>query len=378
MSIKQLSSDIMKILFIGARLFDDVAMYAKEEGITTILTESNPKSPNLNLSDIHYIVPRGMEYPKDIAIKEDVDAVVPLIGVDKPLVEIARLKEELENVYDLPVVASGIETAQISIDKFKTKEFLIKNGIKTPKCRKISRNSLKPESYPLVLKQREGQGGSGLKIVSSASELETYFKDYNEAIAEEFMDGFEISVEVLRWRDESIPLVPVYKGKTTMEGFHPLKKTKTAPADIDGLDNEYLRSLANKVTIILGAEGNTDVDMICDMRTQDTYVIEMNTRPSGTRYLTTASTNINPMHELVNMASGTWSVKKIKKQMENNFSLEIPVGNYSTSKDHPKYFSTENSWILHGLENFQRITIRAKNATEAFEMAKKLNIKVIN
>ncbi|MBM4240241.1 MAG: ATP-grasp domain-containing protein [Euryarchaeota archaeon] len=368
----------MKILFIGARLFDDVAMYAKEEGITTILTESNPKSPNLNLSDIHYIVPRGMEYPKDIAIKEDVDAVVPLIGVDKPLVEIARLKEELENVYDLPVVASGIETAQISIDKFKTKEFLIKNGIKTPKCRKISRNSLKPESYPLVLKQREGQGGSGLKIVSSASELETYFKDYNEAIAEEFMDGFEISVEVLRWRDESIPLVPVYKGKTTMEGFHPLKKTKTAPADIDGLDNEYLRSLANKVTIILGAEGNTDVDMICDMRTQDTYVIEMNTRPSGTRYLTTASTNINPMHELVNMASGTWSVKKIKKQMENNFSLEIPVGNYSTSKDHPKYFSTENSWILHGLENFQRITIRAKNATEAFEMAKKLNIKVIN
>jgi len=377
-SIKQLSSDIMKILFIGARLFDDVAMYAKEEGITTILTESNPKSPNLNLSDIHYIVPRGMEYPKDIAIKEDVDAVVPLIGVDKPLVEIARLKEELENVYDLPVVASGIETAQISIDKFKTKEFLIKNGIKTPKCRKISRNSLKPESYPLVLKQREGQGGSGLKIVSSASELETYFKDYNEAIAEEFMDGFEISVEVLRWRDESIPLVPVYKGKTTMEGFHPLKKTKTAPADIDGLDNEYLRSLANKVTIILGAEGNTDVDMICDMRTQDTYVIEMNTRPSGTRYLTTASTNINPMHELVNMASGTWSVKKIKKQMENNFSLEIPVGNYSTSKDHPKYFSTENSWILHGLENFQRITIRAKNATEAFEMAKKLNIKVIN
>ena len=82
-----ISSDKMKILFIGARLFDDIAVYTKNEGITSILTESNPDSPNLKLSDIHYIVPRGMEAPKEIALKEDVDAVLPLIGIDKPLLK---------------------------------------------------------------------------------------------------------------------------------------------------------------------------------------------------------------------------------------------------------------------------------------------------
>lgn len=31
----------MKILFIGSRLFDDVSWYLKQEGITSIVTESN-------------------------------------------------------------------------------------------------------------------------------------------------------------------------------------------------------------------------------------------------------------------------------------------------------------------------------------------------
>jgi carbamoylphosphate synthase large subunit len=82
----------MKLLFIGARLFDDVALYTKKMGITTILTESNPQALNLDLADSHHIVPRGMELPKEIALKEDVDGVVPLIGIDGTLIDVALLK----------------------------------------------------------------------------------------------------------------------------------------------------------------------------------------------------------------------------------------------------------------------------------------------
>lgn len=109
----------MKLLFIGARLFDDVALYTKDNGITTVLTESNPKSANLNLADSHYIVPRGMEHPKEIALQEDVDGVIPLIGIDSPLFEVALLKEELERDYGLPVVASPPEAVTISGTKLK-------------------------------------------------------------------------------------------------------------------------------------------------------------------------------------------------------------------------------------------------------------------
>jgi len=365
----------MKILFIGARLFNDVASYAKKEGIKTILTESNPDSPNLKLSDVHYLVSRGMEKPKEIAIKEDVDAVVPLIGVDEPLLEVARMKKELESTYGIPVVASGIDAVKISTDKLKTKEFFVNNGIETPQFSKVSKNGFEFE-YPMVLKKLKGQGGSGIKIASSWRDFENYFSEFNDGIAEKFVEGTEISVETLRWRGKSVPLTPVYKGKTTFTGIHPLNKIKKAPLEIEGFDNQYIRKLADRITNLLGVEGIADIDFIFEGKTHTNFVIEINTRPSGTRYITTASTNINPMHELVNMSTGKWDVNKIKREMKEYAAVEIPIGNYRTTKNNFQLrdFPTENCWIIHGPENSRRITIRAGTIDGAFRTARRLNI----
>jgi carbamoylphosphate synthase large subunit len=370
-----ISSDKMKILFIGARLFDDIAVYTKKEGITSIITESNSDSKNLHLSDVHYIVPRGMEVPKEIALKEDVDAVVPLIGIDKPLFEIAKMKEDLEKNYGLPVVASPLNAVSISRDKLKTKEFFIKHGIKTPSFSKISQN---PSEIPLpaVFKQLEGQGGSGVKIAADMENLKNCIKDFEGAIVEEFIEGTEVSIEVLRWKNETVPLVPVYKGKTTLECIHPLDKLKTAPLNMENQRNEDIRLLAGKIADLLGSQGVIDIDMIIDKKTGINYFIEINTRPSGTRYLTAASTNISPMHELVDMATGKWNSKDVQKRIMQYTALEIPVGDYKTEKNNYKFrdFENENCWVIHGPQNFQRITIRAESIHKANETAKRLNI----
>jgi carbamoylphosphate synthase large subunit len=365
----------MKILFIGARLFDDIALYTKKEEITTILTESNHDSPNLKLADSYHIVPRGMEAPKQIAIKEDVDAVLPLIGIDKPLVEVARLKEELENDYGIPVIASPLKTVITARDKLKTKEFFVKNGINTPSFCKISKNGQKP-CLPAVLKKLEGQGGSGIEIVWNEEDYETLMHDFEGAFAEKFIEGTEISIEVLRYNGKTVPLVPVCKGKTTNEGIHPLDKLKTAPLNINGLDNQEIMKQAGIIADFLGAEGVIDIDIIFDENEATSYFIEINTRPSGTRYLTAASTNINPMHELVDMAAGKWNNKEVEKRIEKYCALEIPVGNYKTEKNNFNFraFKGNNSYIIHGPENFQRITIRAETLEKAFNNAKKLNI----
>lgn len=370
-----ISSDKMKILFIGARLFDDIAVYTKKEGITSVITESNPDSKNLSLSDVHYIVPRGMEGPKEIALKEDVDAVVPLIGIDKPLFEIAKLKEELEKSYGLPVVASPVDTISISRDKLKTKEFFIENMIKTPSFSRIPRN-LSKIPLPSVLKQLEGQGGSGVKIAVNDEDLKNCRDDFEGGILEEFIEGVEVSIEVLRWNNETVPLVPVYKGKTTLECIHPLDKLKTAPLNMENQINDDIRLLAGKIADLLGSEGVIDIDMIIDKKTGINYFIEINTRPSGTRYLTAASTNISPMHELVDMAAGKWNYKDVQKRIKQYSALEIPIGDYKTEKNNYKFrdFENENCWVIHGPQNFQRITIRAESIQKAYETAKRLNI----
>lgn len=387
----------MKILFIGARLFDEVAFYAHEKGVETILSESSPDSPNLNLADKYFLVPRGMDYPLEIAIKEDVDAVVPLIGIDTPLLEVAQLKEKLEREYNLPVIASGLSATEIAINKLKTKKFLVENNIKTPEYREISQkqyyqnNNLQTGissklEYPAVLKQATGQGGLGIKIALSQKDVDNYFKKYQIAMVERFIKGTEISIEVLSWNGNYIALTPVDKGETTLEGKHPLTKMRRAPAQLENQDNEQVRMLAQDIVQKLGATGTIDVDFIFDPLKGELNALEVNTRPSGTRYLTLTATSINPLHQLVNMALGEWSVKKVEADMKSNAALEMIIPphrkvelNEIFKKDQKSHsvidlFSKERPWVVHGHEKAQRVTIKAKNNNEAIKIAKKLKI----
>jgi carbamoylphosphate synthase large subunit len=376
----------MKILFIGARLFDDVALYTKKNTIKTIITESNSESPNLKLSDQFFEVSRGMEEPMKIAIQEEVDGVVPLIGVDGPLVDVAKMKEILEKDHGIPVASSGVKAASICADKIKTKQFFVDNSIETPEFFKLSKDNnanlltkLLSKS-PVVLKQASGQGGSGIKIVSKFEEVGNYFDGFDETLAEKFLEGYEVSIEVLRWNGKTIPLVPVYKGKTTINGLHPLKKVKKAPLDIDGVDNdsnnEEIQKIAIKIADTLNLEGTADIDLIFDLKTGKNYVIEINARPSGTRYITGAATNVYIMQELVKMVSGVWDPSELRDRIKNYSSIEVPVGSYSSSKNNYKFreFSGENSWIIHGPENHERITIRGDSMANAVKTAEDLKI----
>lgn len=376
----------MKILFIGARLFDDVAIYTKKNSITSIISESDPNSSNLELADSYYVVSRGMEEPMEIAVKEDVDGVVPLIGIDKPLVEVAIMKEKLENEYGIPVAAAGIGAASICANKYKTKQFLVKNNIKTPEYFKVTRknyNILDKQNInkkPLVLKQDEGQGGSGINIISSMDKIKEYFIEYETALAEKFIEGPEVSIEILRWKGKSVPLVPVYKGETTFEGIHPLKKIKKAPLEIDGINNKnnnkQIQKIAVKIADSIELEGTADIDIIFNPDTNENNVIEINARPSGTRYITYAATNVNIMHELIDMVSGQWNALKLKNKIRKCSGIEIPVVNYQSNKNSYLYraISDKNPWIIHGPPNHQRITIQGETIAKTVKIAEKLNI----
>lgn len=392
----------MKILFIGARLFDEVANYARSQGITTILSESNPESPNLKLADEYHIVPRGMDYPMDLALSKDVDAVVPLIGIDKPLIEVARMKEKLEKEYELPVIASGLKAAEISTNKVETKDFLRKIDVRTPEFTEISKEEYDSSKYltskpllkfPTVLKQGEGQGGVGVKVARTTEDADAYFQTFSHAMVEDFLKGIEISVEVLRWNDESVPLVGIDKGDTTLECTHPLNKIRTAPVNLANLDKQELLKIAAKITDELGASGTTEVEFIFDEKTQQLNALEINTRPSGTRFLTLSSSNINTMHQLVNMATGEWNPHRIKREIKEYAALEVPLplketssGNKPESRNKSfqiqrtnsgleRYIFVQNKpWIIHGPEKASRVTVRAKTADQSLKIVKDLKI----
>lgn len=375
----------MKILFIGARLFDDVSDYLKRENIHTILTESNKNAPNTELADEVFIVPRGMSEPEKIAIKEKVDAVIPLIGIDAPLKQVAILKENLKQE-NIPVISSPLKAVELAQDKTLTKKFFQKNNILTPQFKIILNPENKtPESikgnmnFPLVLKQPEGQAGRTVEIVNTLNEIQEYINIIrtDKLLVEQFIQGDEISIEVLCWNNTYTPLVPVFKGKTTIEGIHPLYKTKKAPYTKNKQLYGKIQIIAEKIAEKMGCEGTIDIDLIYDEK--EVYAIEVNTRPSGTRYLTTASSHINPLHQLINMATGKYNPETlIKKEYVGE---EIPIGTFTGERiinpdtNKPlKEFLDENTWVVHGPENYERITISATNEKNLEKIIKKLNI----
>ena len=120
------------------------------------------------------------------------------------------------------------------------------------------------------------------------------------------------------------------------------------------------RASTQRIANLVGLDGTMDIDILHDNNSKLDYVIELNTRPSGTRYMTAATTNIYPLCQLVDMAKGHWSAKDVRNSMENYYSTELPIGNFPQENiPSQKRFSSENSYIVHGPKNYQRLTIRA-------------------
>ncbi|WP_296808263.1 acetyl-CoA carboxylase biotin carboxylase subunit family protein [uncultured Methanobrevibacter sp.] len=355
----------MKILFIGSRLYDDIDYYVRQKGIDSILTESNEEAINLDLPDQVFIVPRGMDGPKQIAVTQNVDAIVPLIGIDPPLIQVAQMKEELEKDYGIPVIAANVRAVELTSNKINTKKFYADIGVATPEYQILNSPDDLTLGFPVVLKQGEGQGGKDIKIAHNLEDVNDYFEEYSYALCEKFIEGSEISIEVLGYNGEYVALSPIYKGETTLEGTHPLNKVKLGPSLIDGLDNNLIQHVAYNVARNLDSDGIFEMDFMYSHKEDQLYAIEVNTRPNGTRYLTSATCGINSLCELINMACGDFSLKNIFDKLEYYYSTEIPIGNYHGPEvNEPKKSFDNNDFVVHGPEGYQRITIRAKSKKE--------------
>lgn len=363
----------MKILFIGSRLYDDLDWYVKSKGIESVLTESNEDAINLDLPDQVFIVPRGMDGPKQVALMQNVDAIVPLIGIDPPLIDVAHMKEEIEKEHGIPVIAAGVRAVELTSNKIKTKDFYNEIQVITPKYQILNSPDELTLDLPVVLKQGEGQGGKDIKVAKTVEDVEDYFNVFDQALCEEFIEGAEISIEVLGYDGEYVALPPIYKGETTLEGTHPLNKTKTGPCMVEGLDNNLVQHTAYKVAKNLASDGIFEMDFMFSRKNNQLYAIEVNTRPNGTRYLTTATCGVNSLCELVNMAIGEFSLSNVSDKLQYYYSTEIPIGYYEGPEPNEPVKSFENNdFVVHGPVGYQRVTARAKSKYELEKLVNRL------
>ncbi len=145
------------------------------------------KAYKINFNDIDVI--------KSIIKTEQIDYLLPGCGEESYL-NTVKISQELNiGNYD------SLETAQLVHNKWKFKEFCLKNKISTPKGFFYnSQDDLKGFPFPLVVKPTNLSGGRGVEIVKTPKELQVALnkaKEFSDEIfLEEFIEGELIAYSI--------------------------------------------------------------------------------------------------------------------------------------------------------------------------------------
>lgn len=201
---------------------------------------------------------------------------------------------KLAGYFDLigmPYNSSSVLTSALTFNKNWCNRFLSTYGVTVPKSvvfyKEEDNASLYSElSYPCFVKPNNGGSSIGTHKVNNQSALETAlndaFKHDTEVIVEEFIQGREFSVGILKTTegDQVMPLTEIivnseffdYKQKYSEEGA-----TEITPADIPEDKAKECQAIVKKVFKLLRLKRVARIDFI--LKENNFYLIEVNTIP---------------------------------------------------------------------------------------------------
>ncbi len=161
--------------------------------IRIISADNSHLAAGLYRSDAAYLIPKYDEkdyIPRIIEICKKERVNVVLIGTDVELGIIAKNKKYIESGTGAYAAVSHPETVAIADDKWKTAEFLKKNGFPYPRSWSgPNEKALEKLKYPVIVKPRIGARSIGFKIINTRKELKAELSASPNLIVQELLSG---------------------------------------------------------------------------------------------------------------------------------------------------------------------------------------------
>ncbi|MEZ0536045.1 carbamoyl-phosphate synthase large subunit [Caldicellulosiruptoraceae bacterium PP1] len=312
-----LRKDIKNVLVIGsgpiiigqAAEFDYSGSQAcksiKEEGIRTILINSNPATimTDKSMADAVYIEPIESSIIEKIIIKENIDAILPTLGGQTGL----NMAMELYNKgilkkHNVKLIGTNIEAIEMAEDRLKFKETMEK--INQPIIPSKTVNSVeegiefvKEIGFPIIIRPAYTLGGTGGGIADDMdqfiqiSERGLSYSPVSQILVEKSIKGWkEIEYEVMRDSNDCVITVCNMENIDPV-GIHTGDSIVVAPSQTLS-DKEYqmLRSSALKIISTLKIEGGCNVQFALNPESFEYAVIEVNPRVSRSSALASKAT----------------------------------------------------------------------------------------
>ena len=144
--------------------------------------------------------------------------------------------------------------------------------------------------FPVFIKPNNGGSSIGMSKVDTISEkleiaIEKAFKEDNQVLVEEMIEGREFTVGVFKTKGKIIvlPLTEVKadadKSFFDFEAKYQGKSTETTPAEIDENIANKIREAAEKVYSVFNCRGVVRIDFIYNEKAGQPFMLEVNTVP---------------------------------------------------------------------------------------------------
>lgn len=268
----------MNILITSVGRRTKLIEYFKKEFTNVVVTDSSIYAPAIYVADKYYIVPpitdeNYTETIKKICLENKISGILSLI--DPELELLSKHKEEFESI-GIKIIGSSANVCEICFDKWKMYKFLQENNIKTAKTYndlEIFINDLEKTkiTFPIILKPATGSASIGVQKINNLETLIYFWKQTENYIIQEFLDGQEIGCDVYTDLISNEVVSIFTKNKLNMRAG----ETDKAVSFKDPILFNIVHSFVNK----LGTKGPIDIDIF--KLNGNYYISEVNPRFGG-------------------------------------------------------------------------------------------------
>lgn len=220
--------------------------------------------------------------------RKKIDGIFPVLhgkgGEDGTIQGMAKLA-------NIPCMGCEVMSSAIGMDKIMAHTIAESIGIKVPKC--VWANEMKEEvQYPVFVKPLDGGSSLGISKVNVQKDLPMAIdkaKKYGDkVIIEEFIDGVEVGVAVLKKGNQiicgEIDEVLLENGFFDFEEKYTLKTSKIIiPAQIKEKTKKHIINDAKRIFEKMSCKGFARIDFFVD-KNDEIYFNEINTIPGFTTH----------------------------------------------------------------------------------------------
>lgn len=299
-----------KLMIVGGSVLQLPAILkAKEMGLHVAVVDFNPQAIGITYADKYYNA-STMDEDAVLAAAEDYqpDGIMTL-ATDMPMRGVAKTSDKLH------LHSINYETAVRATDKYDMIEAFKQHGVPSPWFFVAdSVEDLKAHedevTFPCIIKPTDNAGSHGVaKVYSFAELLDNYeyarsCSRHGKVIVEEYLDGPEVSVEVMVL--SGVVNILQITDKITTEAPHFVEMGHTQPSLLPDATQEAIRKVTVAACQAIGIDrGPAHVEMKVTER--GPVMIELGARMGGdniTTHLVPLSTGIDMVGSTIRVALG--------------------------------------------------------------------------